>query len=1008
MSTLYIFNQKSGIMRSSTFQDPHPQNRCRALGSGTKTPLLTMLTVFFMALFMQVGNLQAQNLYATCTGCTASDVKVAQPFFDPGPNATCLEADFFTGVLKVNLSITASTRYGLYLEYDLYVNGAQFGNRITYCVAQDLPKGTYPITISDVITNIPANSDIQLKNVFTAWDNQRTSQTGSYFCVTLPILCENIDKPRCRTYAELEIFRAQGKPEVLINTDGPVCQGTDAEFTLTGPNSTTGITYTLHYRINGGAWVEVPNFNGSYDVPAVSTANGFDVTIDAYLVRNKDGVPVCTGDTESDKIVVNDAASVVDIPVQTVCAGSNIILSVTSTPATGSWLGGADGQFTLNGRTTPGATYNPSNAEEMAQLTSVLTWRTSDPDGAGPCPYAEKSVQHILRAPATAEAGESMPVCESATPSAITLTGATIGGYGVTTGTWAITSPNPAVGTLSNYNATANPAAVTYTPAANWSGTVTLTLTTNNPEGPCNAASDTRTITVNQKSTANAGREQTICADQKAQLGATSSPATGSWSGSNGTYTSATNINPANTDPNAMYEPSVADKTAGFVVLTWTTTDPDGTGGPCTAASSTVRINLQALPIANAGLPKTTCVGEAVSISGSVTGGPYTSIMWKAPMNSGSFGNASSLNTTFTPSITGDITLTLEVTPTAPCVTKVTSTVVITSEKCDGVGFCTYTQGYFGQDVGNGRAHYLVGDVCTTTQAAGTITAALKGWGNGGMNLSMMNFKWNVPADVAKIAEYLPGGGPAAAYTGTKEALSAKNPKNILLAQTMTLGLNMGLNPTLKNFTLQTGMLYTIPSDDCGVNGSGEGECFPFDVDGLPNLNGVPGIQVQDVWMAANLALKGDPSAASWSKSKLAGAAGSVNEAFDECRVERGWDRRECYIDRNKVNPESLLLTESFTVANNGAAKNLTVKAFPNPFKDRVTIQFTSPVSGKAIVEIFDMTGRRLEMINKGQVIAGRMNTVDYTVPATNRNSIIYKVTVDKFSVNGRLVSPGK
>jgi hypothetical protein len=52
------------------------------------------------------------------------------------------------------------------------------------------------------------------------------------------------------------------------------------------------------------------------------------------------------------------------------------------------------------------------------------------------------------------------------------------------------------------------------------------------------------------------------------------------------------------------------------------------------------------------------------------------------------------------------------------------------------------------------------------------------------------------------------------------------------------------------------------------------------------------------------------------------------------------------------------------------------------------------------------MTGRRLEAINKGQVVAGRENTVEYTVPMANRNSIIYKVTVDKYSVNGRLISP--
>jgi hypothetical protein len=143
--------------------------------------------------------------------------------------------------------------------------------------------------------------------------------------------------------------------------------------------------------------------------------------------------------------------------------------------------------------------------------------------------------------------------------------------------------------------------------------------------------------------------------------------------------------------------------------------------------------------------------------------------------------------------------------------------------------------------------------------------------------------------------------------------------------------------------------------------------------------------------------------------SSLAGAADMVNNPFVECRVPLRWSERdECGGARNTLADAN---TASFgTSANSTTAtgKELMVKAYPNPFKDRVFISFTSPVSGKATVEIFDMTGRRLEAINKGQVVAGRENTVEYTVPMSNRNSIIYRVTVDKFSVNGRLISPNK
>ncbi len=94
---------------------------------------------------------------------------------------------------------------------------------------------------------------------------------------------------------------------------------------------------------------------------------------------------------------------------------------------------------------------------------------------------------------ATVTPGSTLTACQSASPSAITLSGASVGGS-ATTGAWSITSGG---GTLSSTAQTATPATVTYTPAANFSGTVTLTLTTNDPTGPCGAASNTRTIIVN-------------------------------------------------------------------------------------------------------------------------------------------------------------------------------------------------------------------------------------------------------------------------------------------------------------------------------------------------------------------------------------------------------------------------------------------------------------------------------------------------------------------------------
>src|SRR6185369_1292983 len=103
----------------------------------------------------------------------------------------------------------------------------------------------------------------------------------------------------------------------------------------------------------------------------------------------------------------------------------------------------------------------------------------------------------------------------------------------------------------------------------------------------------------------------------------------------------------------STYTPSI---TSGTVTLTLTTNDPNITD-PCPAASSTVVITVNPAATANAGSTQTTCAGGTITLAGT-RGGSATSSTWSAP--SGSFSNANSLTSTYTPAITsGNVTLTL-------------------------------------------------------------------------------------------------------------------------------------------------------------------------------------------------------------------------------------------------------------------------------------------------------------------------------------------------------------
>src|SRR4030095_15935883 len=105
-------------------------------------------------------------------------------------------------------------------------------------------------------------------------------------------------------------------------------------------------------------------------------------------------------------------------------------------------------------------------------------------------------------------------------------------GGGASSATWS-TSGTGNFDNSSSVNATYTPSAADIT-----AGTVTLTLTTNDPAGPCGAVNDAMVLTINAAATVNAGADATICSGSTYTLsgtrggGASSSTWTTSGSGS--------------------------------------------------------------------------------------------------------------------------------------------------------------------------------------------------------------------------------------------------------------------------------------------------------------------------------------------------------------------------------------------------------------------------------------------------------------------------------------------
>jgi hypothetical protein len=86
------------------------------------------------------------------------------------------------------------------------------------------------------------------------------------------------------------------------------------------------------------------------------------------------------------------------------------------------------------------------------------------------------------------------------------------------------------------------------------------------------------------------------------------------------------------------------------------------------------------------------------------------------------------------------------------------------------------------------------------------------------------------------------------------------------------------------------------------------------------------------------------------------------------------------------------------------AAGELQVKAYPNPFQNSVSFNFTTPISGRVLLEVFDVTGRRVAATSYGFVEAGTVRTVTLNMRKNLNSLVLYRLSVGRKSVSGRLL----
>jgi gliding motility-associated-like protein len=442
---------------------------------------------------------------------------------------------------------------------------------------------------------------------------------------------------------------ASFNPQITVNAGTPitVCANNPAA-TLNGSSPTTGTGVW-----SGGAGTYSPSatvLNAKYTPTAGEIASG-SVT----LTLTATGTGGCVAPTSTVLITITPAP-VLSInggaATANICADNPTAnLTVTLPGSLGViWSGGA-GVYNPN-NTSASIAYTATNAEILAGTVTMTATSTNN----GICNAVTKQITISIAPAPTINAGANQVLCGST--ASVNLNGTVTGSTG---GIWT-TSGTGSFGSTTSLN-------TTYTPSAadKSSGLVTLTLTSTG-NGTCNAVSSQMNVTFTVVPTENAGPNITVCSNTlPVQLAGTGSP--GTWSGGAGTYS------PNNGSMTATYSPTAAEITAGSLTLTLTSNP----SGACTQAKSNVTITIQPSPIANAGGNVTVCGNQnTVNLNGSVnaqaTGGFWTTT------GSGTIGNPTSLNTTYTPAASekpGSVTLTLTTTGNGNCAPN-SSNMVIT------------------------------------------------------------------------------------------------------------------------------------------------------------------------------------------------------------------------------------------------------------------------------------------------------------------------------------------
>ena len=408
-----------------------------------------------------------------------------------------------------------------------------------------------------------------------------------------------------------DINGCTAQKSILINPANQINIGNDITVCST-TNSTT-----LMALISGFATTVAWSGGSNSFSPAqgLSTTYTFGATPSPYYIYGQtvDAGNTCPPAKDSLLVTIN--------PVPVVNAGPDLVMCSNDTISLNGTLGGSatSGTWTSNGNGSE--EFLPSNTtlnglfvpNQTGFLQITLT--SNDPDGNGPCVAASDFFNLTIDNAPTVNAGPDFVSCAN-----VPVNLSAVFGAGASSVTWS------GLGAFSPPNSTTT----SFIPTS-YASPSTITVTTDDPAGPCVAASDEVIVTYVMPATTNSGSDQTICQGSFVTLNGAFGGSATSASWTTATGTPAGIFSNVNSMTSTWTPPSTFSGTAKLVL---TTNDP---AGPCGAVTDTVNIIVTPLPTVSI-LPANLCSGQALNII--LPNTPTYSYSWVAANNPNTTGES--------------------------------------------------------------------------------------------------------------------------------------------------------------------------------------------------------------------------------------------------------------------------------------------------------------------------------------------------------------------------------